>query len=215
MSLSKLLRDFPVIGHFVVPLVLVISVCGALVGWRNEYATRMVAQSKFTAAIRHERQNTAEAEVRRAVAEEALRHAGGVVTVTRDRLRVISDTIRLGIHLGDTNAVMATLPTFLAASDSAMAACTQYQTSCEVYRHVSDSLVASLRRQIALHETRETPKLPRLRLTADALYDPLTQTPAMAAGVELRVAGPVSLTLSGLERFGDTPRLYVGVRGVF
>ncbi len=136
------------------------------------------------------------------------------MTVTRDRLRVITDTIRFGISHGDTNVLISQLPSFLAASDSAMAACSQYQTSCESYRHVSDSLVASLRRQIALHEA-HTQTIPRFRLTADALYDPVTQTPAMGAGMEFRVVGPVALTVQGLERFGETPRLYVGLRGAF
>jgi hypothetical protein len=215
MSLSRLLRDFPVIGHFVVPLVLSLAVCGALAGWFREHDKRVIAQAQFADKLRHERQNTAEFFVRLAKAEELLRSRSNVVTVTRDRLRVISDTIRLAISRGDTNVLLSTLPRFLASSDSAMAACTQYQTSCEAYRHVSDSLVASFRRQIAIHESRTTPSLPRLRLTADALYDPVTQTPAMAAGLELRVVGPVALTVQGLERFGETPRLYVGLRGAF
>ncbi len=213
--ITRLLRQFPVLGHFVLPLMLVISLCGGVAAWLHEHDQRVVEQSRYAEQLRRERDNTARYFTMWAQAGETLRIRSDGVTVTRDRYVTIRDTIRLGISRGDTNVILANLPSFLAASDSAVSKCTQYQNACEVYRHVSDSLVAALRRQIALHETRETPTLPRLRLTADALYDPVTQTPAMAAGLELRVAGPVAFTLSGLERFGDTPRLYVGVRGVF
>jgi hypothetical protein len=215
MNLTRLFRQFPVIGHFVVPLVLLLAVCGGLTGWRNEYDKRVIAQAQFAAKLRHERENTAQYLLLWAQASDSLLGKAKVVTVTRDRLRLITDTIRFAISHGDTNVLLSTLPRFLASSDSAMAACTQYQTSCERYRHVSDSLVASLRRQITIHESRTTPSLPRFRLTADALYDPVTSTPALGAGLEMRVAGPVSLTVQGLERFGEHPRVYVGGRLVF
>jgi hypothetical protein len=213
--ITRLLRSFPVIGHFVLPLLLVVSVCGGVAAWMNEHDKRVIAQSQFAAKLRHERENTSQYLLLWAQASDSLLSRGKAVTITRDRLRVISDTIRLAISHGDTNVLLSTLPAFLHASDSAMAACTQYQTSCERYRHVSDSLVASLRRQITIHESRTIPRLPRFLLTADALYDPVTSTPALGAGLEMRVAGPVSLTVQGLERFGEHPRLYVGGRFVF
>ncbi len=215
MSLTKLFRDFPILPHFVLPLVLSLAVCGALGGWLREHDNRVAAQAQFVAKLQHARETTAQWENLWAKAADSLSTKSESVTVTRTKYRTIRDTVIALYERSDSMVFAENLPAFVHASDDAIHACTEYQNACEVYKHVSDSLVASLRSQIALEDARLTPRVPRLRLTGDALYDPLTQTPALGAGLDLRVAGPFSLTVQGIDRLGDTPHVYVGVRGVF
>jgi hypothetical protein len=76
-----------------------------------------------------------------------------------------------------------------------------------------DRLVASVRAELAIAERPP----PRLSFAAEALYDPIAQTPAAALEVSARLAGPVSLVARAEQRFatGQRPRGYLGARVVF
>lgn len=188
-----------------VNLLVFLALSAVAAGWLHEYDARIQNAADFRQALA----NAAWWDSVRAQQGERVTRAGTVVTKTVTRYRTLRDTIEM--ERAQSDGHVPHLPAFLHASDSVVAACTQYQTTCEEYRRVTDSLVASLRRVFAVHEQR----MPRVALSGAALYDPIRQVPAMDAEVGVRVVAGFSVVARAEERLGETPRLYVGVRRVF
>jgi hypothetical protein len=107
-----------------------------------------------------------------------------------------------------------TLPVFLRATDSATAACTEYQMSCEERGRIADSLIAALHRQVSLLEHAPQWKPPRWSAEADVLFDPISVTPATSGALAFRLGAGVSALARIEQRFapGERPRVYLGGR---
>lgn len=212
-SLSRPHRHF--IVNFLLPVSLALVTCIAIAGWRSERDER--------ARNAREHQKT----LRLAERWEILYHGAAkaqarddvLVSVTRDRWRVLRDTIweQLERVHSDAPSLLPKLPEFLRATDSAIAACSSYQTSCEARGRIADSLLAAKARIIAELEHRPAWAPPRWTAEAEVLYDPLGVAPAAGGALTLRLFGGASAVVRAEQRFApdERPRIYIGVRRSF
>lgn len=185
-------------------------------GWLREHDQRVQKAAIFRQELKKANADAWSWQALWVEQAERVAKADTVVTQTVTRYRTLHDTLLLEMAHSDGHVPgLPHLPVFLRVSDSVAAACTEFQVDCAEYRRVTDSLVASLRRVIAVHETRADPSPPRFALSGAALYDPIRNVPALDAELGLRVVAGFSLVARAEDRLGESPRLYVGVRRAF
>jgi hypothetical protein len=96
--------------------------------------------------------------------------------------------------------------------------CRSLERACDLRVALRDSTADSLRRKVALLETRGVRRTPRLTLYGEGLWDLGAQLPVARAGADLRLFGPFSVTAaldaSPRDRNIET-RALAGVRYTF
>lgn len=129
------------------------------------------------------------------------------------RVRVTRvDTLRQTLNIHDTTDVIR----YIAATDTALRACTELADSCALFRVTADATTHSLtvERDAWRRMYEAKGRGPRLAGSGEFLHNPFTKENALAAGGTLRLFGEVS-ALARVERRmvrGDTTRFWVGAR---
>jgi hypothetical protein len=96
--------------------------------------------------------------------------------------------------------------------------CDAILTTCQQRVAAANNLADSLRKQVADLKAQKKVSPPRFSAFTEALYDVLAREPVLRAGGDMRIVGPLSLTVAGEASAGmneSRQRVVAGLRFTF